>query len=126
MSFLNKMQEKYAITSKSSRCLAGTDLVSKIPKKDFDRTVDYLFQTVSDVIEDGGWNKWTDIDIFFDAISDLVGEAHLENTLGTSRFPNNLPLSGKANSPALKKSVASKLKKLINLIKVKEDVGFPG
>ena len=103
--------------------------MSKIGQAHFDSAVDDLFGTVSDMLDDGEkWNKWCDIDLFFDVVSDMVGQEHYANTMShvhRGGFPESFTLRGKANSPSLRRSIASRLRTLINCIIPVDSVPFP-
>lgn len=109
--------------------MANHDNMSQIEEKHFDSAVDDLFGTVSDMLDDGEkWNEWCGPDLFFDMVSDMVGHEHYQNTMShvhRGGFPESFGLRGKANSPALRRSIASKLRMLINCIIVVDNVDFP-
>lgn len=106
-------------TSKKS---PKTKSKSKVdPNKAIKDIVDRLFDEVSSTIEDEGeWNPHTGIDLFFDAIDDgldLEGKGvDYWNAGKGHEGATQIKLSGKPNSPMLRKSIEAKVKWMVSII----------
>lgn len=105
--------------------MAKKQLSDKVPENSLECCVQGLYDICDEEFKSGEpWNKHCNIDWFFDAISDCIGDQHMSANLGTGVFPIELPLA-KATGSKLKSSIRKKVVMLINCMTPVEGVNFP-